>query len=353
MEVINIFAETIAVKGAARSIIYDLPRNNHYCIPNALYQILQDCRGRTIESIIADYPDHGEIIKEYFRFLEEKEIIFYTEPDETALFPPISDTWDYPAMISNAIIMLDEHSTYSSSEVLRQLIGLNCYRLQIITLHKVPVSFWLKLFKEFNTSAISTVEIYTRYNIDIDPGEYLKLFDEFCRIKIIFLHCADKNEYLNIGENGMCQIYKSIQTITSENLCGCINRNYFNVNISLFTESQHHNTCLNRKVCIAATGDIKNCPSMSRSFGNIKDSTIAEAIEKQGFKDMWNIRKDEIEVCKACEFRHMCTDCRAFLEKPQDIRSKPLKCGYNPETLEWSDWRTLSEKQAAITYYSL
>ncbi len=47
---------------------------------------------------------------------------------------------------------------------------------------------------------------------------------------------------------------------------------------------------------------------MTESFGNIRDTTLAEAIEKPGFKKYRDINKDKILVCKDCEFRNMCVD---------------------------------------------
>src|SRR5690606_41800509 len=114
-----------------------------------------------------------------------------------------------------------------------------------------------------------------------------------------------------------------------------------------------HNSCLNRKISIDAEGNIKNCPSMSESFGNVQDTSLLEAIEKPGFKKYWNITKDKIHVCKDCEFRYICTDCRAYINDPADILSKPLKCGYNPYTGEWSEWSTNPLKQKAIEYYGM
>lgn len=58
-------------------------------------------------------------------------------------------------------------------------------------------------------------------------------------------------------------------------------------------------------------------------------------------------------VCKDCEFRYICTDCRAYVEDPDDILSKPLKCGYNPYTGEWSEWSTNPLKQKAIDFYGM
>ena len=96
---------------------------------------------------------------------------------------------------------------------------------------------------------------------------------------------------------------------------------------------------------------------MAQSFGNIKDTTLEEALNHPDFKKYWNVTKDQIEVCKDCEFRHICTDCRAYTERTHfngDIDlSKPLKCGYNPYTNEWAEWSTNPLKQKAIEYYGM
>ena len=102
-----------------------------------------------------------------------------------------------------------------------------------------------------------------------------------------------------------------------------------------FCESTQFNSCLNCKVSIDSKGNIKNCPSMSENFGNIRNTMIKEALNHPNFKEYWNISKDQIEVCKDCEFRHMCTDCRAYLKQPDNIYSQPAKCNYNPHIAKW------------------
>ncbi len=97
---------------------------------------------------------------------------------------------------------------------------------------------------------------------------------------------------------------------------------------------------------------------MSQSFGNIKNTNLEEALKHKDFKKYWNLTKGHIEVCKDCEFRYICTDCRAFTEqiyfdKNQRDISKPLKCGYNPYTTEWEEWSTNPLKQKAIQYYGI
>lgn len=121
----------------------------------------------------------------------------------------------------------------------------------------------------------------------------------------------------------------------------------------MYTESVNHNSCLNGKISVDSNGNIKNCPSTSELFGNIKSNTLAEAIEMPGFRKYWDISKEKIHVCKDCEFRFICSDCRAYIEDPEDMYSKPLKCGYNPYTGEWSEWSTNPLKQNAIDFYGM
>lgn len=97
---------------------------------------------------------------------------------------------------------------------------------------------------------------------------------------------------------------------------------------------------------------------MPQSFGNIKDTTLEEALSHPDFKKYWNLTKDSIEVCKDCEFRYICTDCRAYTERTHTNAegldtSKPLKCGYNPYTGEWEEWSTNPLKEKAIKYYGM
>jgi len=127
------------------------------------------------------------------------------------------------------------------------------------------------------------------------------------------------------------------QVIESEECCGIISPTSFTVNLKSFRESISANSCLFKKVGIDQHGNIKNCPSMKTAFGNVKNiSQLSSIIRGQKFQKNWKITKDQISVCKDCEFRHVCSDCRAYLEEPENSLSKPLKCNYHPYTASWT-----------------
>ena len=58
--------------------------------------------------------------------------------------------------------------------------------------------------------------------------------------------------------------------------------------------------------------------------------TLSEALGHPEFKNYWTINKNQIKVCKDCEFRLICIDCRVFVDDDTDIYSKPKKCKYDP-----------------------
>jgi len=115
----------------------------------------------------------------------------------------------------------------------------------------------------------------------------------------------------------------------NESDCGKISSDYFIPSLGFYMESQHFNTCLNGKISLDRNGFVKNCPSMQFDYGHIRDTSIIDVVKNEDFKKWWTITKDQIEECKDCEYRHMCSDCRAYRKDPANIYSKPLKCNYS------------------------
>jgi SPASM domain peptide maturase of grasp-with-spasm system len=120
-----------------------------------------------------------------------------------------------------------------------------------------------------------------------------------------------------------------------------------------YSEARLFNGCLNRKISIDATGQIRNCPSMSKSFGFADEQRLAAVLEDADFLAAGRIRKDDIEVCRECEFRYICSDCRAYIEDPTNQLSKPLKCGYDPTTGVWEPWYRPAFKSVVREFYGI
>jgi len=135
--------------------------------------------------------------------------------------------------------------------------------------------------------------------------------------------------------------------------CGIVDPAYFISSTKFYLLSKNYNSCLYKKISVDVDGNIKNCPSMSTSYGNISTTKLKEVLAKDEFKSIWNLNKDKIHVCSQCEYRYICTDCRAYVDDPSDILSKPLKCGYNPYTGEWKEWSKTELKDQTKKFYGM
>ncbi len=124
----------------------------------------------------------------------------------------------------------------------------------------------------------------------------------------------------------------------------------FRSNRNLFSESQYHHTYFNRKLYIGPNGEIKNAPECEETFGSIKDlnsvEDLKEIISTPAFQKYWFVHKDLCDVCKHCEFRHMCVDNRMPFERAENQWYHKIECNYNPFIAKWEGeigYRTLSE----------
>ncbi|PTT22996.1 grasp-with-spasm system SPASM domain peptide maturase, partial [Chryseobacterium sp. HMWF028] len=206
-----------------------------------------------------------------------------------------------------------------------------------------------------NDSSINEVSVVVNYDLQLVKfvrENHYKISNKFLHF---VLHSSNKQGFESFDHVHLSIIKNKINIPLS---CGLIDLKNINLNRNFYLEAKQHNSCLHKKIAVDIEGNIKNCPSMSQSFGNISDTTLENALNHSEFKKYWNLTRDSIEVCKDCEFRYICTDCRAYTEqttvnKERLDTSKPLKCGYNPYTGGWEEWSTNPLKQKAIQYYGM
>lgn len=93
------------------------------------------------------------------------------------------------------------------------------------------------------------------------------------------------------------------------------------------------NSCWQGKLNITCDGYVSPCimgeSFIDRSF-NMKKHTIDQIINNYLKLQVWNISKDNIEVCKDCEYRYVCKDCRPICAEKDNIYAKDKKCTYDP-----------------------
>jgi SPASM domain peptide maturase of grasp-with-spasm system len=353
-QVFNLFANCIPVKGINRSIICDVYRGRFRIIPNALYIILTKFRKNTLTEIKEYFEqEHAAFIDEYFDFLKQNEFGFFCSKEEQKRFPKLNIEHETASIISNCIIDINKHSTYDFRKLFLELEKLHCHFWQIRVYGDFSLAEIEDVLRKAEHIHLNSIHLIMSYHESMSPDKIVAFYDRYPIVRVDFyaVPLSLIGKYILLCKPHPLQFHE--KKIVNETHCGNITAQYFNPNLKLFSESQQHNSCLNQKISVDVNGEIKNCPSMAKSYGNIKNTSLKEALDKKGFKDVWNINKNKILVCKDCEFRHICTDCRAYIEDPADIHSKPLKCGYNPYTTKWEKWSKNPLSKKVIQHYGM
>ena len=106
-----------------------------------------------------------------------------------------------------------------------------------------------------------------------------------------------------------------------------------------FEKNMFLNTCWYGKIAIMENGDVIPCEfERNYKYGNIKNNTIREILEKEETINKWWLNFDKIDVCKDCEFRYACRDCRALgISVCGSMTSKNPRCLYNPYSGHWNE----------------
>ncbi|MBG0782631.1 MAG: grasp-with-spasm system SPASM domain peptide maturase [Bacteroidales bacterium] len=320
----NLYSNCIPIAGRNRAIIYDLQFHRYKIIPKLLYSILLK-QGVIVSEIKKCYQyKYDKGIDSYFNKLVDEEFGFYT--DGSDVFPKIDFGWEYPALITNAVIDIDIASKFDYQFIFNELQACNCDTIQLRFYFAPALNQLNKILQLLDDSKIKGIEICVPFSRDFSESKILALTEEHKRLRKILFHNWQSNETFIIKDVVLYFVTKKIDYIKD---CGYISYTNFYPSMKLFTEALHYNTCLNKKVSINTKGDIMNCPSLNKSFGNIKSCSIVDIIKTQEFQRLWSLSKDKITTCKQCEYRYMCSDCRAFRES-KSLYSKPSKCQYNP-----------------------
>ena len=329
-----LFANCLPVKGASRSLICDLQNEKYHYIPNDLYDLLQETRNtKFVELYNLFEDDDKKIIEEYIEFLLKNNLGFFDS--DPVIFPEMSLEWDTPAEITNSIIDIDatEMAQIDYAELFRQLSDLNCSCVQIRSFSQLDSSTLEGLLNYTLDSRINEIRLFLEYNPEIDNTIQERLLTKHKRIyEVIYFGSPENKVVMNADVRF---IHMDLSNLGVGD-CGQICSGLFSVNIPHFTESINFNSCLNKKISIDIHGEIKNCPSQVNSFGNINNMTLKEALKNKDFLKLWKVKKDDIQICKDCEYRYICTDCRIFITDENNPLSKPSKCTYDPYTTTWN-----------------
>jgi len=107
-----------------------------------------------------------------------------------------------------------------------------------------------------------------------------------------------------------------------------------------FQRMRYGHNCFSKEACVTTNGDVFPCVmERGRSYGNVLDHLIPEILLSSRACETRLLTKDRIQVCRDCEFRYACFDCRPKAhgaDLGENFFAKPPNCTYDPYLGVWS-----------------
>jgi SPASM domain peptide maturase of grasp-with-spasm system len=337
---VYVFADCMLTIGASRSLICDLGRKKMFYISNSyaqLFTLFKEYSIKEIREMIEEEDLEG--FNNFLDFLILNDLAELV--DDIQLFPSIELNWEHPSKISKAIIDIKER-LHDFKSIYEQLESLGCYFIQIRFYNKVPIESLITALSFTKNKNFRSVDLILKYDeIHTKDSSIDGLIKEFPVISTVVIHSSPFDSIRSFKSESEVTYRNRImhikQPIDSCSACGIINlEGMFVPDLNTYIENSLYNSCLNKKISIDENGKIKNCPSMDYDFGNIHTQTLNDVVNDSEFLSVWNIQKDKITICKDCEYRNICIDCRAYPSESLDLYSKPAKCKYDPYSTRWN-----------------
>ena len=326
-EYYKFFECCVVVKGANRAAIYDLQRLNFHFIPNSVIEVFKDYENKKISSLYNDYASQKEQLEKYFKYLLTNELIFKTDNPES--FPKMSSVLEKPHVLDFLFLEIDDLQNFKLDFLENCIDKTGLEHLVVINSNNSIQNFEtvLNLLNYSRVKMITFISVFDE-NLIVD---ILKLKSKHERLKkIIFVNSPIK--FLKIEDDQNIDYFpNSLEILLTRRIKSTKN---FTLNTKTYLESLNNNLYFNRKVYISNSGEVKPSFVQKDFFGNIEKENLNDIILKDGFQRVWKITKDEIEVCKDCEFRYMCPDNRIPLKNDR-LYYHETSCSYNPYTNKW------------------
>lgn len=324
----KLFECCIAVKGAKKGIIMDLQRGDIFSVSNAILDLLEEYSNKSVYQLLKDYRHQKKVLKKYIQFFYENELIFITE--DLSRFPKINTKTEKPFVIDTVVLEIDDLQKFKQKFIKEDLNSIGCKNLVLIskTFCVDNLKIVLALIEK---SKVELVSAFLPFVYGLSQIKNIAKSNR--RFRNITFYNA--KEDLGSAKDVYPKCFytkKDLKTILSKNIQ---DTNSFAINIDAYLESLNYNLFYNRRVYIDNMGNIKHNFSQLSSFGNIKVSPILDIVSQNNFKRLTRITKDQIEVCKDCEYRYCCPDNRIPIVKDKIIHHNTT-CNYDPYQNTWN-----------------
>jgi SPASM domain peptide maturase of grasp-with-spasm system len=294
----SLYSYCIPVLGKDSAIICNFQSASYTTIPLFIYEVLTEYLDYSISKISEVYNDENGDILKYFNLLAKRKVgLFTAEPNK---FDKIEMVWKSPYPIASAVVEVKDPGGFNYLGLLDQLQELQCVHLELRFFDGCDLDFLQRLLNHSNESCLKSIDLLLPYyGVNRKLKKLTALVKESKKVACTVLYgTSDKIELIED-----C-IFSTDQLLNTSKSFKDIPADEYVINLPFFCESMFFNPYYNRKVGIDHEGNIKNCTSHEKSFGNINSHLLSDVIHTEEFRKLWFVNNDKIEGLKDSPLRY-------------------------------------------------
>ena len=311
----QVFKNILFTRGYNRTLMYDSLKSEIHFLPNEMFDLVD-----ANNYIIPDNETNNPLIS----LLLEKGLAFKSDPNLNGYFPHLNADSEVPYHIVTSVIELSDLTAKNLAKFNTSLNNGSVGQFNFILSGYTSLASLNALAGFINANEADAFEITIEEQFK--HLEYLFAVIDAPNKIIIFNNF--KNEQLPEA------VLKRNRYVNPTDLVNL----HLSLNYLTYFESKDSNVYFNRKVFISSAGLIKNSEETEYVYGNIDTLgvfNINELLNSAGFKEYWNIRKEDTIVCNDCEFRRFCIDNRIPQKTAANKWYHKDECAYNPYISKW------------------
>ncbi|UTA68499.1 MULTISPECIES: hypothetical protein [Emticicia] len=294
---IRLFSHCFVVDGSENSAIYDFHKGVVLRIPKSLSKVVHLLNTYSVKKVYKLYKGQENTLNEYMNYLTTHDLVFFTNTPR--FFPKTEIVYKSFSNVASAVI--EYTKGFSIEKLVMELDSLNCKMVELRYLSPLAnIKELQEVLDYFANSTIRCIELIFSTYEGLTKESIHELLDKNKKIGFIVIAGYHETEIMFADSCKIIFTEKTIDKVTTT---------YYTspkvvINIDYFMESHFYNPYYNAKVCIDIGGNIKNCLSLKKSFGNVNRESLSKVIDKDNFKRLWLIKPDKIESLRDSEFRY-------------------------------------------------
>jgi len=331
----HLYSSIKFTRGKYRSLVLDMQHNYWVKVPNSFVEVLEMAQNEGLKVVYSTFNEEIEILEEYFSFALKKGWGRWFN-EKSAIFNEIGESYHSYERIETSLIDISKETNLDWVLRFIELLDLfHCHHVEFRFLDSKSTTYIESILDKVASSNIKCVTLCLSKNNFIDEERVKKLITEEGRIIEVYFY---NNKIERVVRFKQASIYSLTSKAVEIDKCGVIQQNKFIVNPRFYRLSEEKNSCLYKKLSLTYDGIVCICPSVKSGvlgyMSHLDSSDVESFLSSMEYMKLSDSKKSEIHVCRDCEFRNCCLDCRGH-KSNSDLFTKPKFCSYSPKTEKW------------------